>query len=164
LHLTYLATRLREGRGQVGLIKDNTVAEWNIFADPHAAKEVFQTGIPIYLIALDATKNIPLTMDFYEYVENTHKTPSAALFYYLLTGVKPCIQSDGFYFWDLVAAETLLYPDLVYFEPRMIDVITAEGPRCGQTVLCDTGYFIQLATKINSKNFLQVYFDSINSE
>lgn len=150
--------------GNLSVFPDNLVAEWNIFADPQAAKEVLKTGIPIYLIALDATNHTPLTQEFYDFVERNHRTPLSALFFQLLTGVLPVIKMDGFYFWDVVAVETLVDPNLVNFEPRKIDIITTEGAQCGQTVDCESGYSIQLATKVDRDQLLQAYFKTVNSE
>jgi pyrimidine-specific ribonucleoside hydrolase len=150
--------------GNLSVINGNTVAEWNVFADPCAAKKVFQLGIPIYLIALDATNHTPLTIKFYEYVKTNRRTRSANLFYELLTGVIPLIQMDGFYFWDVVAAEVFVDSTLAKFELRKIDVITKEGPFSGQTISCDIGYPIHLATHVNGIKCLQFYFDTINSK
>ena len=36
----------------------NTTAEWNMFMDPLAASIVFRSGVPIRLIALDATNKV----------------------------------------------------------------------------------------------------------
>jgi pyrimidine-specific ribonucleoside hydrolase len=53
--------------GNVGITSDiqNKVAEWNIYVDPHAAAVVFASGVPITLVPLDATNDVPVTMDFY---------------------------------------------------------------------------------------------------
>ena len=47
-----------------GLLPDtkNMVAEWNIFADPLAASEVFASGLKLYLVPLDATNQVNLTV------------------------------------------------------------------------------------------------------
>ena len=38
-----------------------TTAEFNIFVDPHAAHEVFHSGIPVHIAPLDATHQVVLT-------------------------------------------------------------------------------------------------------
>ncbi len=43
---------------------DNSTAEWNIFIDPMAARIVFRSGIPIRLIALDATNKVKIGPEF----------------------------------------------------------------------------------------------------
>ena len=48
----------------------NTVAEWNIFIDVLGASLVFASGIPITLIPLNASNQVPLDMNFYGQLEN----------------------------------------------------------------------------------------------
>ena len=40
----------------------NKYAEWNIYIDPTAANIVFKSGVPVILIPLDATKDVPITV------------------------------------------------------------------------------------------------------
>jgi inosine-uridine nucleoside N-ribohydrolase len=40
---------------------DNRHAEWNIYVDPTAANIVFESGLPMTLVPLDATKDVPVT-------------------------------------------------------------------------------------------------------
>jgi hypothetical protein len=61
-----------------------------------------------------------------------------------------------------VAVETLAHPDLAHFEPRRIDIITEEGPFCGQTAPSAEGHFIYLGIKLDAKKFFQTYYDTIN--
>ena len=58
-------------------IDGNTKAEWNIFIDPYAANLVFESGIPIVMVGLDATNQCPLTMKFYSRIKADAKTPEA---------------------------------------------------------------------------------------
>jgi inosine-uridine nucleoside N-ribohydrolase len=39
-----------------------TVAEWNVWVDPVAAREVFSSGLDLYLLPLDETNKITWTM------------------------------------------------------------------------------------------------------
>ncbi len=150
--------------GNLLVVKGNQAAEWNIYADPTAAHEVFQSGIPIHLIPLDATHETTLTGEYYEYVEKNRATPFANLFYDLLTDIKKRGTMHQFEFWDLIAVETLADPTLARYEQRSLDVITEDGPECGRTLDSTDGYPVQVATKIDSEKFLQVYFETINAK
>jgi len=151
--------------GNLEVIDGNKVAEWNIFADPCAAQEVFQTQIPIQLIALDVTSQTAPAREFYEYVEKNQKTAAAQLFFQLLKKVKYLIYRDGggFDFWDVVAVEILVDPTLAHFENRPIEIVTEKGPLCGQTAPCSRGCVVQLATKLDRQRFFQTCFDTVNS-
>lgn len=147
--------------GNLSIIKES-VAEWNIFADPVAAKAVIQTGIPIYFIPLDATNYVPLTMSFYEDVKKMQiGSRKGEFFLSLLNGVLPWIALDGFYFWDVVAAEILFDPSLAYFESHKIDIITASGPDSGKTFFSENGFPVQIAMKVDAKKLLQAFCDTI---
>jgi inosine-uridine nucleoside N-ribohydrolase len=45
---------------KTGLMPDsgNRVADWNMIADPQAAKEVFESGLELYMVPLDATNKV----------------------------------------------------------------------------------------------------------
>jgi inosine-uridine nucleoside N-ribohydrolase len=92
---------------------DNTVAEWNVYADPQAAQEVFQSGLDIYLVPLDATNQVTVTRedvrawrtggstanfaaDIYEMLLTSWGVPSAAI-------------------WDLMTAAIMVRPELCSF-------------------------------------------------
>lgn len=148
--------------GNLSIVKDS-VAEWNIFADPAAARAVLQTGIPIYFIPLDATNHVPLTIPFYEKVSKMHSgTQKVALFLSLLSGVLPWVNLDGFYFWDMVAAEILADPSLADFERHKIDIATTPGLHCGKTFFSENGIPVQIAIKVDAPKLLQAYCDTID--
>src|ERR1700722_2801254 len=51
----------------------NSTAEWNIFIDPMAARIVFRSGVPIRLIALDATNKVKIDSKFMlEFAAKSH--------------------------------------------------------------------------------------------
>lgn len=49
-----------------GYYTGNTTAEWNVFIDAKAAQIVLQAGLPVVLVPLDATNNVPVTADYVE--------------------------------------------------------------------------------------------------
>ena len=49
---------------EIAMWKANTTAEWNFFCDPLAAKKVLGSGVPVWLVPLDATNQVPVTRDF----------------------------------------------------------------------------------------------------
>ena len=55
---------------------DNPDAEWNIWADPTAAAEVFASGVPLTLVPLDATNQVPVHL-FHVAALREHQTTAA---------------------------------------------------------------------------------------
>lgn len=91
--------------------------EWNAFADPSAVSAVFATDVPIDLIPLDATKDVPVPADLVERLESDHAAAGADLMYELLLRNPARLRADeGQQLWDELAALTLTLPDLVRWD------------------------------------------------
>ena len=88
--------------------------EWNAFADPSAVSAVFATDVPIDLIPLDATKDVPVPPDLVDLLEADHAAAGADLMYELLLRTPSRMRADeGQQLWDELAALTVSDPDLV---------------------------------------------------
>lgn len=97
---------------------NNTVAEWNIFIDPQGAQNVLQSGLPITLVPLDASNQVPLDTNFYQALmaaivdaqgSQIARQVSTFIFAGLSTQLGTIVQSgvNGYYFWDPLAALVL---------------------------------------------------------
>jgi inosine-uridine nucleoside N-ribohydrolase len=102
---------------------DNTVAEWNIYADPKAAEIVFSSKIPVTLVPLDATNQVPMTEEFYKSLSQQSQ-PALKLIYQLL---KVIVDNYGmeifineFYLWDTLSAMICLDPKIAVTEVMSI--------------------------------------------
>lgn len=115
---------------------DNSVAEWNIWVDPVAAKEVFTSGLPIHLTPLDATQQVTWTKaDALNWVASG--APAGALAGDLLKWMLDSWSSTGVYIWDLVAAVTTTDPALCPEVSLAVDILVAPGPEQGRTAVTD---------------------------
>ena len=109
---------------------DNTVAEWNIYADPKAAATVFASGIPITLVPLDATNQVPMTKEFYDTL-STSSQIDLKLIYLILKDMVDELGLDTFlkefYLWDPLAAIIMADSNRATIEiiPISIDLKTA---------------------------------------
>ena len=54
----------------------NTTAEWNLFHDPLAAEIVFNSGVSMRMIPLDATNKVPIDTAFLQELSRA-RTPLA---------------------------------------------------------------------------------------
>ncbi len=115
----------------------NTAAEWNIYVDPLAAKEVFASGIPIYLVPLDATSQVLVKMtDTKEWRDGGDVADLAAEFYDYLLNYS---SNNEMFIWDVMTAAVMLHPELCAFTPLALDVVTQPGKTFGQTVVVEGG-------------------------
>ena len=127
--------------------EENTVAEWNIYCDPHAARLVFESGAPITLVPLDATNEVPVTPEFVDQLDAGKTTPEAEFVAALLANNAESIETGNYYFWDPLAAVVMSDPSLVTLTPRDVTVIDIPGaPDDGRTKPVANGSEILVAT------------------
>jgi pyrimidine-specific ribonucleoside hydrolase len=115
----------------------NKVAEWNIWVDPIAASEVFNSGLPMFITPLDTTSRVVWTYDDADTWEATG-TPEGKLAAEILRWYLDYLHyifPDGVYLWDLVAAVNVANPDLCQEEQVHIQVVTEPGDEEGRTVV-----------------------------
>jgi pyrimidine-specific ribonucleoside hydrolase len=99
------------------------VAEWNIYVDPVAAGIVFRSGIPITLVPLDATNQVPLDAGLVgDFTARRHSALGTAVAQ-LFASATPMIESGGYFAWDPLAAMVLTDPDVVRTRAMAIEVV-----------------------------------------
>jgi len=109
----------------------NSVAEWNIYADPLAASEVFSSGLNLFLVPLDATNQVSLTKKDTGMWRNGGGVPNFAAEIY--DSLMQSWSQDWIEMWDLMTAEIMMNPEHCTFTPLRLEVVTEEGVLQGQT-------------------------------
>lgn len=142
---------------------ENDVAEWNIYIDPHAAGLVFNSGAPITLIPLDATDDVPLSMEFYRRLEKDRTSAVAEFVFRVLAAQEENIRSGMYYFWDPLAAAVMQDEELVAFQELHLVVNAEEGPESGSTRESETGAAIRVAMTADRVRFENLYIDALNA-
>ncbi|WP_333590154.1 ribonucleoside hydrolase RihC [Ligilactobacillus acidipiscis] len=107
-----------------------SAAEFNVFTDPHAAKIMYDSGIPIVMVGLDVTLKAlltPATMDKLGTMGRTGKMLQALVTHYN-DG-----DENGHPMHDVNTIFYLLHPEAMTTEEMWVDVQT-EGPAMGETV------------------------------
>lgn len=103
----------------------NPDAEWNIWVDPVAAAEVFESEIPITLVPLDATNQVPLHVFHREALSSHRETPGAEAVLTMLENSEQ-LETGGLFFWDQLTAAVLVDDSYATLEERSIAVVLAE--------------------------------------
>lgn len=137
--------------GNVEMPEHDGTAEWNIYADPVAAKRTLELGIPMTFIPLDVTNHVPVTREFIlrldEQAERCRSSQLAAKLYSLVKGF-------NYYFWDTITAAALIRPELFTFKEQRIDIAT-QGRSQGRTQTTLFGKKVKIATSIQVEPFEQ---------
>jgi pyrimidine-specific ribonucleoside hydrolase len=111
----------------------NTYADWNPYSDPIAYKEVFESGIKMYLVPLDATNQVQIDKSD---TAQWRKGGTIANFDAdIYDGLMSATGKNKFSIWDLMAAEIMANPDLCPFKPLHLDVVTEATDHFGQLVV-----------------------------
>lgn len=145
---------------------DNETAEWNIFADPYAAEVVLQSGAPVTLVSLDATSQAPLTPEFYQRLAADHDTPSGQFVYALFTGHYDMFVGTGdaytWYFWDPLAAATVVHPSLVDLQAFRLRVVQRAGPELGRTKPVRVGgHWVLVSVAVDAQRFEDDFLETL---
>ncbi len=111
-------------------------AEFNIYADPHAAHVVFHSGIPITLIPLDVTHKCMLYAKDIQRLLKVNSPISqfiddATTVYLEFTKEKTGI--DGCALHDPLTLATIIAPELLTLEELYVDVDISGGISMGKT-------------------------------
>ncbi|MFK5855157.1 MAG: nucleoside hydrolase [Bacteroidota bacterium] len=146
-----------------GGIDNNPYAEWNIFLDPHAADIVFNSGIDITLVPLDATNNAPITTEFLNLISNNHNTPEANFVFEIIS--KLLNGTDKVCFWDPLAAAISTDLSIASTNSYLITIITEEGDENGRTKIDSvSGNMITVCYDVDLNNFETLFLDVLNGK
>ncbi len=139
----------------------NKVAEWNIFIDPLGAKLMFEFGVPIRLIALNATNYVPIEQSFVDSLKAID-TPQAQFISAILAYPANAAGIGTFLsFWDPLAACTITTPSLITAETFNLLVhqeLDEEDDQSAKIVVDDAkGIAIEVATFANKDEVYAEY-------
>jgi inosine-uridine nucleoside N-ribohydrolase len=116
--------------------------EWNAYADPSAVQAVFATDVPISIVPLDATEDVPVPTDLADRLATDHAAAGADLLYEMLLRHPARLRADeGQQLWDELAALMLRAPDL----GAWADALLVVGDD-GRLVIDDAGRPVHYAT------------------
>ena len=111
----------------LGNVEDEPSTEWNLYIDPEATRLVLASGIPLTLVPLDATNDVPGNRRLIARAQLAEGHPAGVASAQFWRANAEAIVGEGFYFWDELAATVTFEPDLVALERRTVDFIEGLG-------------------------------------
>lgn len=139
----------------------NAVAEWNIFIDPLGAEEVIGSGLPVTLVALNATSDVPIDSDFVTQLKHI-QSPQAQFLSEVLDYPDNKEGIGSFLsFWDPLAACVITNPDIVStqsFAIRIEQAMNEEQDTSGKLIVDEVeGTKISVAISANKSLVYETY-------
>jgi len=142
--------------------KANTTTEWNFFCDPLAAKTVLDSGVPVWLVPLDATNQVPVTRDFINRLTSKAQTPAGEFISSMLNLLVVKMRAnETFYLWDPITTACALDPSLAQFEKREVNVITESGQEWGRVMNAINGSPIHAARTLDRERFEKTIIEAL---
>ena len=132
---------------KVYALQHDGTAEWNVFWDPIAAKQIWDTDIPITLCPLDLTNGVPVTSEFIRTLAKQRKYPISDLVGLCYSLAIP----QDYYCWDILATAYLARPELYQTVEYETDIITT-GASQGRTIF-KSGRKIKVMTEVDKEKF-----------
>jgi len=135
-------------------------AEWNAYIDPRAASIVLKSGIPITVIPLDASNDVPITTFVADAVRSHRQTAAMRLLAELLSG--PSYTQNPVYFWDPLTAVAATDSRVVHLRRARLKVAQVLGPGWGETSIDRAGAPVELAMSANAVVFTRDFLSALN--
>jgi len=152
-----LGTLDAPGNVMVNGLEGKDQLEWNAYADPSAVSAVFASDVPISIVPLDATKDVPVPADLADRLKTDHKAAGADLVYELLVRNPDRLRAeDGQQLWDELAALALADADVVSWK----DVTVTPGDD-GRLVRDDGGRNIRVAASADATSVETALLDAL---
>lgn len=142
-------------KGNVEEPEHDGSAEWNAFWDPDAVKRVWESSIPIDLVALESTNKVPLTIDVRNRWASERKDIGIDFLGQCYAMVPPLVhfQTNSTYFlWDVLTTTTIGKPDLVK-KKQVKSIVHTDGASQGKTEISDKGRPVNLVYDVNRDAF-----------
>lgn len=147
-----------DGHGNVVQVNADNTQEWNAFWDPYAVERVLQSTIPIQMVGLESSEELPLTDELRMHWASLRRYPAIDLVgqgYSLL--VNPPTQSAQLYFWDVLTTISALYPEVVAASEKHTVKVLTEGVAAGRMEDDPEGREITLVTRADKSLFFKKF-------
>jgi inosine-uridine nucleoside N-ribohydrolase len=166
----------------------NEVTDWNTYVDPLALHMAFQSGVPITLVPLDATNQVPITEAFVESFRESARSPEARFLQAVMEHELDYIKAGIYYIWDPLTASAVVDRDILQFEQQKLDVVvqySSDGivnhrfspirwdgkPRqvldlylSGQVIESEAGRWVEVCTGVDAAAFYRRFIQVVNRE
>ena len=101
---------------------EGTTTEWNLWIDVPAAAAVIASGVPVTLVPLDATNDVPIPDRYRDRLDDAAQS-NAIVYLGGLVPQFPAVTSGFYYMWDELAAAVVAGESLMAIEQMPLHVV-----------------------------------------
>jgi purine nucleosidase len=142
----------------------NHFAEWNVFFDPQAADEVFNSSaLAVTLVPLDVTQSVKITPCIVAQMRGAKRSLAGEFVLGLFGQVTEWIQRGDYFAWDPVAAGIAIGAVPYQGSKRSVRVERSRGAELGRSVAGGGGAEITVAETIKQEEYLRWFRTSLLS-
>ena len=123
------------------------VAEYNVWVDPLAAKEVIE-GMDVTLVRLDATDDVPFTPFFADTLGAHLASPEAQAADAIIAANQEIFLQGGYSFWDTLATALVFRPELATWSRARVLVTASLDAGAGWIDRWDEGAPVRFAAAV----------------
>ncbi len=138
------------GNVALGDVTPDDGLEWNVAVDPDSVAAVLDTDVPVTLVPLDATNDVPVPADFATILEADHGAAGADIAFEMFARA-PSLTVDTS-FWDSLASMALVDPALVTWEDLTVTV-DRDGRSAGRIRRAGEGRPVRAAMSADADAF-----------
>ena len=144
----------------------SVMAEFNIYADPEAAKIVFSSGLPIVMAGMDVGQNALVYPEDSAQLKDMNHTGN--MFYHLFKKYRGGSFNQGLKMYDSCAIAYLLKPDLFETADTFVDIELQGKYTRGATIVDLQNYLnqksnVKVCTDIDAEGFKNWFMDNIKN-
>ncbi len=143
--------------GNVRTYNHDNSAEWNVFWDPVASRKLLQYRLPLTIVPLDVTNQVPVTIGFLKSLALQSSflySNLAGQFWATTIDTIPSYEY-AYFMWDVLATSYLAIPEAFTIE-RMELEISGKGPNAGQILRKPgSGQWVRVAMGVDKAYFYQ---------
>lgn len=147
------------GNVEIDTVEPGDGVEWNAAADPSAVAAVLALDIPVTLVPLDATDDVPVPRDVSALLEGRGTSAAMAVARELYAR-SPSLGGPGRFWWDPLAALTFAVPSLAAWEDVAVTVDTG-GDSAGRVRRADRGRPIRAAVRADAEGVTTALLDAL---
>jgi len=141
--------------GNVRTYNQDGSAEWNVFWDPLAAQQLLTYGLPLTLIPLDVTNQVPVNVAFLRQLaaQASHPLSHLAGQFWATTVATIPTYEYTYFMWDVLATSYLAIPEAFEVETLELAIIPA-GAGAGRTMRQPgSGQWVRVAKHVDTSAF-----------